>query len=213
MTMNESGPEFTGAQDNRFESLCGVTIAVLAACLAITDLGAGKYGDDELIAHNDKNSAYLWFQAKSIKETQVEGQKLAVETLLEGGVIAAEHRASTEALVAKLQEKLDTYKREKTEILLGSKAVGESNWVQDVDGQFGQVIGAKQYELIAAELGNAGDAFDYACLFLQLCLVFGAIALVLKAPRTKQMFLVGMVGLGLLGIVLSVVAFRTALAL
>ena len=40
-----------------FETWCGVVIALFAAVLAIADLGAGKYGDDELIAHNEKGSA------------------------------------------------------------------------------------------------------------------------------------------------------------
>lgn len=33
-------------QSSTFEMICGLILAVLAAILAITDLGAGKYGAD-----------------------------------------------------------------------------------------------------------------------------------------------------------------------
>ncbi|MBL8431496.1 MAG: DUF4337 family protein, partial [Dechloromonas sp.] len=53
-------------KSSTFEMICGLTLAILAAVLAITDLGAGKYGDDEIIAHNQKANAFEWYQAKGI---------------------------------------------------------------------------------------------------------------------------------------------------
>jgi hypothetical protein len=52
-----------------FEIKCGVVIALFAALMSISDLFAGKYGDDEILLTNEKASAYLWYQSKSIKET------------------------------------------------------------------------------------------------------------------------------------------------
>ncbi len=46
-------------QGRTFEVTCGIVNALLAAILAVTDLGAGKFGDDELIAHNQKNNGVL----------------------------------------------------------------------------------------------------------------------------------------------------------
>jgi len=33
---------------------------------------------------------------------------------------------------------------EKTEILLGSKQVGQANWAQDLDGEMGKIVGVKE---------------------------------------------------------------------
>ena len=37
---------------HRLELVLGLLLAIFAAVLAINDLGAGKYGDDEMVAHN-----------------------------------------------------------------------------------------------------------------------------------------------------------------
>ena len=52
--MSASDDEKGDGKSSTFEMICGLTLAVLAAILAITDLGAGKYGADEIIAHNQK---------------------------------------------------------------------------------------------------------------------------------------------------------------
>jgi hypothetical protein len=196
-----------------FEILCGVVIALFAAVLAITDLGAGKYGDDELIAHNEKAGAYLWYQSKSIKQTLVEGQRDTLKALVTAGSIRPEQVATVEGLIQKLDGKTQRYGKEKTEILEGSAKVGQANWVQDVDGKMGQVTGAKEWEEKANVLNDVGDTFDYADLFLQLCLVLGAISLVVQRHGTRRAFFVTMVVLGLVGTVFSVMAFHQALGI
>ncbi len=168
-------------QGKRFEMICGVVIALFAAILAVNDLGAGKYGDDELIAHNEKSSGYLWYQSKGIKETQVEGQRDTLKALVAAGSIKADQLPAVEGLIARLDGKLERYGRERREILLGSRTVGEENWVQDVNGKMGQVTGAKEWEARAEALGGVGDVFDHGTFFLQLCLVLGAISLILHS--------------------------------
>ena len=42
---------------NGIELRLGLFIAVFAAVLAISDLFAGKYGDDEIIAQNEQTKA------------------------------------------------------------------------------------------------------------------------------------------------------------
>ncbi|HYO14258.1 MAG TPA: DUF4337 domain-containing protein [Thermoanaerobaculia bacterium] len=193
-----------------FEALCGILIALFAAILAITDLGAGKYGDDELIAHNEKNNAYLWYQSKGIKETLVEGQRDTLKALVDAGSIRPEQLSAVQGLVQNLEGRVERYGKEKKEILLGSSTVGEANWVQDVDGKMGQVVGAKQWESQAISLGGVGDVFDNATLFLQMCLVLGAISLVLQKDGTRKSFFYGMIGLGLIGTAFSCMAFYQA---
>ncbi|HEV2846530.1 MAG TPA: DUF4337 domain-containing protein [Thermoanaerobaculia bacterium] len=203
----EREPEEKG---RNFEVLCGLVIALFAAILAVTDLGAGKFGDDELIAHNEKNNAYLWFQSKGIKETLVEGQRDTLKTLVQADSIRPEQLAAIEGLIGSLDAKAARYGKEKTEILQGSAAVGQANWVQDVDGEMGKVVGAKGWESQAAALGGAGDTFDMATLFLQICLVVGAISLVVQSAGTRRAFFLGMIVLGVVGSVFSVLAFQQA---
>ena len=74
-------------KSSTFEMICGLTLAILAAVLAITDLGAGKYGDDELIAYNQKADAFEWCQAKGVKRSLEEGQRGLLPIHLDSRVI------------------------------------------------------------------------------------------------------------------------------
>ena len=197
-------------QGKKFDVICGMGLALFAAFLAVNDLGAGKFGDDELIAHNQKNNAYLWYQTKGIKETLVEEQRNTLQALVAAGSIQPEQLPTVEGLVKTLDEKAKRYGKEKTEILQGSAGVGQANWSQDVDGKLGQVTGAKEWESQASSLGNAGDSFDLATLFLQICLVLGAISLVIQHDRMRSLFFLGMVGLGIIGLACSVIAYNRA---
>lgn len=194
----------------RFEALCGIMIALFAAVLAVTDLGAGKFGDDELIAHNEKNNAYLWYQSKGIKETLVEGQRDTLQSLMDAGSIKPEQLPAVQGLISKLDGKVLRYGKEKKEILLGSATVGQESWAQEVDGEMGKVVGAKEWESKAEALDGAGNTFDSAVLFLQICLVLGAISLVVQGGGTRRTFFLAMIGLGVLGTVLSALAFYQA---
>ena len=187
--------------------LCGLTLAILAAVLAITDIGGGRFGDDEIIAHNQKTNAFSWYQAKAVKESLVEGQRDMLKVLVDSGTIPAETRGQMTKLMSSLNMEIDRYKKEKAEILLGSTKVGEAAWVTEKDGKFGQIKGALEWEREAEKLGVAGDTFDLSVLFLQICLVMGAISLILKGERMRNFFYVTMLGLGGLGSYFSIVAF------
>lgn len=193
--------------ESRYEFLFGLTLALFAALLAINDLGAGKYGDDELQLSNEKTSAYLWYQAKGIKESLTEGQKDLLEVLLDSESIRAEQRDSLTRLVQDLGTQVGRYKKEKKEILMGSAYVGEENWVQDVAGQLGKVVGAKEIEDRLAVLGAAGERFDLANLFLQLSLVLGAIGILMRQQRAKVAFFALMTTSGVTGVVWSALGF------
>lgn len=180
------------------EMTFGLVIAIFAAVLAINDLVAGRCGDDELKYSNEKTSAYFWYQAKSIKESIVEGQRDMFVSLAD---------PAFRIHVEKLNDKLAQYKKEKREILLGSKAVGPNGYAQAVDGEMGKVIGAKELEQAIALLGEAGDHFDVASLFLQLSLVAGAIGLLIQSP-IKKILLLTMIALGTVGIVASTMGYH-----
>lgn len=198
-------------EERRYEMLFGLTLAIFAAILAVNDLGGGKFGDDELQLSNAKTSAYLWYQSKGIKETLAEGQRDLLKTLVAAQAVSPDHVKGVADMQADLDRRIGRYKQEKKEILLGSIAVGEANWVQDVDGVLGQVVGAKEIESQLEQLGKAGDTFDLANLFLQLSLVMGAIGILMQGQKIKLTFYLIMVSTGLTGAVCSGIAFFKAL--
>lgn len=198
-------------EDANWELRFGLTLAIFAAALAINDLGAGKFGDDELKETNEKASAYMWYQAKGIKESLAEGQRDMIQTLLQGGAVSEEKAGDLRKVAEHLDAEVARYKKDKKEILLGSAAVGQENWTQEVDGKLGQVIGAKEREATISKLSDAGDVFDFGTLCLQLSMVLGAIGLLLKIPRFRKVTLTTLVVLGCAGIAFCARAYWIAL--
>jgi hypothetical protein len=200
------------ARKKRQEVIFGVTLAIFAAVLAVCDLGGGKYGGDQILAANEKATAYAWYQSKSVKQSLVEGQAELLESMIATGSVDDDREAGLRKHLADLKRHVARYEQEKNEILLGSQHVGEANWVQEVDGRKGQVVGAKEWEAKVATLDAAGDRFDNATLFLQMTLVLGAIGLVMQDERLKRLFYWTMVGLGVIGAVVTFLAYQTAWA-
>lgn len=196
--VQNNAPE-TRDPSKRFEIQCGLTLAIFAAALAVTDLYAGKFGDDEIKMTNEKASSFMWYQSKSIKESLTAGQRDLLQTLTTSGAIASGHLNAVQTRIENLASDIQKYKREKQEILLGSANVGKENWVQEVNGDYGKIIGAQEYAAMADQLGSQGDKLDIASLFLQLCLVMGAVSLVLQSRRSQVFFYSLMVGFGSIG--------------
>lgn len=197
-------------KDDHFELICGLALAILAAALAINDLGSGKFGGDEIAARSGGEKAYSWYAAKGLKENLAEGQRDTLGALLEAGIIAPEKSPGVTRTLAQLDAQIARYQKEKKEILLGSDAVGKENWIQDLDGELGKIKGAREWEHEIDTLDSAGDIFDMGTLFLQLCLVVGAISLIMKEPRLRWSFFTAMLGLGAVGIAFSARAFWMA---
>ncbi len=193
-----------------FETFFGFFLAIFAALLAINDLGGGKYGDDEIKLTNERSGVYLWYQSKGIKESITEGQKNLLETLSVAGVIEGQKAEMISSLMSSLTTEISRYSKEKKEILLGSQAIKKEDWVQDVDGVLGKVVGAKELEGKIKVLGDAGERFDLANLFLQLSMVMGAIGILVKEHRLKWVFLTLLFMMGCIGTVFSFLAYRIA---
>ncbi|MCU0415936.1 MAG: DUF4337 domain-containing protein [Cytophagaceae bacterium] len=193
------------------ELLLGVLIAVFAAVLAINDLGAGRFGDDEMIAHNQQAKQYSWYQSKSIKQNLHENQIDLLETLEHTSLINKESKTILDSVRENKITDIKRYKKEKKEILLGSQVVGKDNWMlEDDSGALGNIIGAKEWENTAEVLGKAGDYFDLSTLFLQICIVFGAISLVIQKLSTRKIFMYLMILIGIIGSVFTILAYQTA---
>ena len=193
-----------------FETRAGLMLALFAAAMSISDLYAGKFGDDEIIGTNEKAAAFNWYQSKSTKETLLEAQRDLLLALEEVGAITAETRPALDKQVQTLEGEIKRYGMEKKEILLGSAAVGPEGQVQEVDGEKGKVVGAKEWEGTLEKLGAMGDAFDLGGLFYQLCMVMGAVSITLKSPGIRNFFFWSMVVLGISGTAVSVYAMTLA---
>ena len=186
---------------NKYEILCSVFLSIFAAILAVNNLLANKFGEDEIIAQNQSANAYQWYNSKSIKKTILENQRSLLSILLRSGTISSENSKLFEQQIALFDKKISRYDKEKKEILLGSKQVGKENWVQKIDGKLGKIIGAKEWTQKAEELNQQGDYHDISTLLLQISLVLCAIILVLHTDKIKSklftiMLLFGGIGTG-----------------
>ncbi len=193
--------------NSSLQLLTGIAISIFAAVLALVDLGAGRYGDEEMLAHNLHGKMYAWYQSKSIKQNQLEGQHDLLSAMVEGGIIAKGNMKKVEVLLQSSKAEIARYDKEKKEIMLGSNQVGAKNWVVEVDGKLGQVTGAEEYESEANKLGLACDKFDMAGLFLNLTMVFGALSLIISGEKRQKIFLGGMIALGVIGSYFGVYGF------
>jgi hypothetical protein len=190
--------------EKQFERRAGLTIALLAAVLAINDLFGGKFDSDAIVGTNEMANAYNWYQSKTQRQALDEHQIQLLRLLGEEGT--AEQIALLEADIAR-------YRLEKKEILEGSEAVGPAGqMLEDEEGRKGQIVGARVWKARLAILDVAGDRFDLGALFLQICLVLGAVSLVLDDERLKERFYWSMAACGAVGTLFTVWALVTALA-
>jgi hypothetical protein len=199
-------------ENNSMEMRLGLFIAIFAAILAISDLFAGKFGDDEIIAHNEQTKAYNWYLSKSIKQNMEEGHLNVMKSFVLGGSVKPERQKSVDSLMKVSETEIKRYGKEKKEILEGSSKLDKADWAQDKNGKMGEIIGANQWAEKADKLGAAGDSFDLAGLFLQICLVMGAVGLVIKADKMKLLFFWVMIVFGSLGAFFTIQAYLMAAA-
>jgi hypothetical protein len=80
-------------------------------------------------------------------------------------------------------------------------------WVQDLNGEFGVITGANEWQERAQKIADADGLFDMANLFLQLCLVLGAISIVLKKKRIKNTIFGTMIVVGIIGSIYTIIGF------
>ena len=190
----------------KFEIFCGILMALFGAFLVVVQLMGDNNNETRLKAQNKATSTYAWFNAKGIKQNLIEGERDTLKSLLLAGIIPNDKRAAVKKHIQTLEKKIKKYKKEKTEILLGSKKVGKANWVQDIDGEFGKVIGAKEWDEMIELTDKVDNIFDFATLFMQLALIIGAISLIFKRPVMKWAFFVIMIALNAVGGTYAIIA-------
>ena len=140
----------------------------------------------------------------------MEAQHDLVKTLVDGGVVKNAEVEDMKTFEIKLEKKLEKYRKEKNEILKGSAKIPQAEWVQEKDGKKGNIIGAEEWTEKADKLGAAGDVFDLSGLFMQICLVLGAVALVMKNGKLRWAFFLMMLILGTVGLIYGWNAYQMA---
>lgn len=183
----------------RAEAVGGVLIAFFAALMAIAQLVNSNLEEEMMIAHNRVTTYSSWYQSKSIKQSLKESELATLKSLqiLNGN----EDNALLQEKIDETESSINKYKAEKTEILLGSSEIPESEWIQDLEGEMGAIVGVKQWEDLAEQMDVSTQRFDLAMLFFQIALVLGAVCIIIyDNPKLQKTFIAGMIACGILGI-------------
>ncbi|MDP5230025.1 MAG: DUF4337 domain-containing protein [Cellulophaga sp.] len=192
----------------RAEAVGGVLIAFFAALMAISQLVNGEFEEEMMIAHNKQVSYSSWYQSKSIKESLKEGELDYLQALLMTGIVAEEKSSIITQKIADTKELIKKYNAEKTEILLGSSSIDKNDWVQDLDGEMGKIVGIKEWEVLAEKYDVATKKFDYGMLFFQISIVVGAVCIIIyDNPKLQKTFIILMILFGFIGSVFSIYGY------
>ncbi len=195
----------------RAEAIGGVLIAFFAALMAISQMVNGELEEEMMIAHNRVVNYSSWYQSKSIKESLKESELDYLSTLVTSGIIPEEKIASVNTKIQSVENQIIKYGKEKNEILIGSSNTPKENWVQDLDGELGAIIGVKEWEQLAEQYDDATKKFDLGMLFFQICIVLGAVCIIIyDNPKLQKGFIVLMIVCGIIGIIMSVYGYSSA---
>ena len=193
------------------EAIGGVLIAFFAALMAISQMVNGELEEEMMIAHNKVVNYSSWYQSKSIKQSLKESELNYLETLVSTGLITDKESLEITDKINSTKSLITKYEAEKTEILLGSANIPQSEWTQDLDGEMGKIIGVKEWEQLAEEYDNATKNFDLGMLFFQISIVLGAVCIIIyDNPKLQKTFILLMIAFGILGIVLSTYGYTLA---
>ncbi|HUL00188.1 MAG TPA: DUF4337 domain-containing protein [Nitrospirota bacterium] len=206
------------AKRNTYEIMVGLLMALFAASLGINDIGDKKAEAKYIVANNEKANAYQWYQAKSIKQNIAEGQKDMLGVLVNSGVIKGDSQKAINKVISQLESNVAKYEKEKAEIL-GRKQEHPEAQERAVKtdsqntGKNEDIISAFEWEKRAHSYHKMGNDFALATLFLQLCLVLGAVSLMIHEASIRKTLLVIFLSSGVAGIVFSVIAYVQFFAL
>ncbi|TLP81223.1 DUF4337 domain-containing protein [Maribacter sp. ACAM166] len=195
----------------RAEAIGGVLIALFAALMAISQLVNGELEEEMMIAHNNVVSYSNWYQSKSIKESLKESELDYLSALINSGIVTEDKTPLIQEKMTLVLKKIEKYNSEKIEILRGSTHVGKENWVQDLEGEMGKITGVKEWKQLAATYDYATKKFDYGMLFFQICIVLGAVCIIIHDnPLLQKSLIVLMVVFGITGTIFSIYGYLLA---
>lgn len=208
---SEQTPATTPKILERTDSLGGILIAVFAALLAIAELVNNDLEEEMMIAHGQFVNYSNWYQSKSIKQSLKESELDYLNALTEAGIIPEDKSNNIKTKIAQTKGMVLKYEAEKTEILVGSSNVPREHWAQDLDGEMGKITGINQWEKLTQDYETATKKFDLGKLLFQICIVLGAICIIIRENKKLQKnFILLMLAFGAIGIIISIYGFILA---
>jgi hypothetical protein len=179
----------------RHRNQAALGIAILAAVLAVGDLG-GDNAKDAMI-HNNIEASDTWnfYQAKNIRQTIYKLQADEVARDLAAPGLAADRSQALEAELKKYRKTVDRYEDEPDAKAAGDATKGE--------GKKQLQARAKAYQEAREIAEKRNDSFDFAKMVLQLSIVLGSISIL--ATSRPLLLIAG--GLGVVGAVLTLNGF------
>lgn len=195
----------------RPEAIGGLLIALFAVLMAITELVNNNLEEKMMISHNKLVNYSNWYQSKSIKQSLKESELDYLSVLTESGIIPDDKMKHIQSKIVHTKSMMLKYEAEKTEILVGSSNVPRQHWAQDLDGEMGKIIGINEWENLTQEYDRATQKLDLGKLFFQICIVLGAVCIIIHDNKKLQKnFIALMLLFGTIGIVISIYGFTLA---
>jgi hypothetical protein len=179
----------------RHRNRSALAIAVLAAVLAVGELG-GDNAKDAMI-HNNIEASDTWnfYQAKNIRQTVYKLQADALARDIAAPGLAADRRAALQGDMEKYRKTAARYEDEPDAAAPGDATKGE--------GKKQLQARAKAYQEARALAEKKNDSFDFAKMALQLGIVLGSVSIL----ATSRPLLWLAAGLGVVGAILTLNGF------
>jgi hypothetical protein len=186
---------------DRFRNRAALLIAIMAATLAVGDLGGGNATDD-LIGNNIKASdTWAFYQAKNVRQNLYRLAAEELEADLAAGALTPAQRGSAEARLKAYRATIARYDSEPDAEAPDDPLRGE--------GKKQLSARAKAYEAAFEEAAARDDSFDFAEVALQLALVLGSVAIL----AVNRWILALSAALGLAGALLTLNGFAMLVTL
>ena len=180
---HESAAEAHEAKE-KFRNMAALIIAVLAAILAVCELG-GDDAKNRMINSNIRASdSWALYQAKNVRQTDY---RLAADTLkreLAGSGLSDAQRTAAMADLKTYEKTIARYEDEPGK-----------------DGKKQTQERAKSYEEARDRAGERNESFDLAQMLLQLAVVLGSVSIL--ALSRPLLWVAGILGCGGLALVLN----------
>ncbi|HEY7811551.1 MAG TPA: DUF4337 domain-containing protein [Allosphingosinicella sp.] len=184
-----------------FRNRAALMIAIMAAVLAIGDLGGGNATDDMIGSNIKASDTWAFYQAKNVRQNLYKLAAEELETDLASGVLPAGHRTSAEERLKDYRATIARYDSEPDAEAPNDPLKGE--------GKKQLSARAKSFEAAFEEASARDNNFDLAEVALQLALVLGSVAIL----AINRWILILSATLGVIGTILTINGFVLAFTL
>ncbi len=155
--MSQEGQEKTAWKD-RIPMFIAITTLLLAACATLTSFKAAGYGNRMVLAQTQASDQWAYYQAKSIKETQYQVQRDAMNAILP----QAQRTEAVNTQLAGFEAEVKRYKAEKNEIAEEAKRMeAERDKARTYNTVYGQALMFLQVGILLSSLATINKANGY----------------------------------------------------